>query len=402
MPRVLPPAASPLALGTIAAGALAAVGAGRPAARAAGALRAEGAGGIQLLASGTAALQTALATAAAQAAARGRAAPWVALPAYACFDLATAAVGAGVGVRLYDLDPAALAPRPGAVAALAADPDCAAIVIVHLYGVPVEATRVRAEMAGSRALLIEDAAQGAGGRLHGRLLGLHGDLGVFSFGRGKGITAGGGGALVGAAVDDGAAPHPGARGARAVVLTLVQHLLGRPALYALPASLPFLALGDTVYKAPGPIEGMTRASAAMLPAALALATPTARRRGEIVARLAPAVAAAGGLVPTPPADAVPGWLRLPVVLPSPLPPEAWPAARRLGIMPGYPQSLATLPPLQPLRRDGDAPMPGAEALVQRLVTLPCHHLLADRDLDRLREWLGGLPAGPGDAPTHRL
>lgn len=358
-------------------------------------MRDEGAGHVQLLASGTAALTLALQVAAARARARGGPRPWVALPAYACFDLATAAIGADVGVRLYDLDPRTLGPCPGAVAALAADPDCAAVVVVHLYGLPVDLAAVRVELDGSDALLIEDAAQGAGGRLHGRLLGTHGDLGVFSFGRGKGITAGGGGALVGAESATIAAPEGHDGGARAAALALVQHLLGRPSLYAIPASLPFLALGDTVYKAPAPVQRISRASAAMLPAALALATPTAARRAAIVARLAPTIAAVGGMVPAPPRDATPGWLRLPVVLPAPLSPGHWPAARRLGVMPAYPESLATLAQLRPVRVDAGVPMPGAAYLVRQLITLPCHHLLSDDDVARLAAWLRGLIASPG-------
>jgi len=61
---------------------------------------------VVLTRSGTQALELALRIGAGSF----RAVDPVALPAYSCFDLATAAVGAGVQVRFYDLDPSTLSP----------------------------------------------------------------------------------------------------------------------------------------------------------------------------------------------------------------------------------------------------------------------------------------------------
>ena len=84
-------------------------------------------------------------------------------------------------------------------------------MVVHLYGVPADPEPVRAALAGAGAVLIEDAAQGAGASLRGRPLGGFGDLSVLSFGRGKGNTAGRGGALL-APWEPAAALLAGARG----------------------------------------------------------------------------------------------------------------------------------------------------------------------------------------------
>ena len=66
-------------------------------------------------------------------------APTVALPAYGCFDLATAAIGAGAKVRLYDLDPATLGPLDSSLSeAIEAGID--GLVLAHLYGIPAEST----------------------------------------------------------------------------------------------------------------------------------------------------------------------------------------------------------------------------------------------------------------------
>ncbi|HEX8361985.1 MAG TPA: DegT/DnrJ/EryC1/StrS family aminotransferase, partial [Longimicrobium sp.] len=141
-----------------------------------------GARHVALCASGTHALQCALA--------RAGGAP-VALPAYACYDLATAAVGAGVCVALYDVDPASLAPDPASLERVLAA-GARLVVVAPLYGIPVDwpALERLATVYGAR--LIEDAAQGHGASLGGRALGSLGEMSVLSFGRGKGWTGGGG------------------------------------------------------------------------------------------------------------------------------------------------------------------------------------------------------------------
>ena len=161
MARVVPPAWSPVACKTIGSGlrgltspdrtvaALEATLADRFAARTAC--------GVD---SGTSALRMAM-TAAGRA---GRTA--IALPAWGCFDLATAADGADVPVHLYDVDPSTLGPDwPSLERALANR--VAAVVVVHPFGLAVDVERARGLAHAAGALLIEDAAQGAGQRSMG-------------------------------------------------------------------------------------------------------------------------------------------------------------------------------------------------------------------------------------------
>ena len=121
--------------------------------------------------------------------------PTVALPAFSCFDVAAAAVRFGRPVRFYDVDPATLGPDPESLRrAVAAG--ARVVVAASAFGVPVDWELVGHALSGSDALVIEDAAQGHGGRWAGARLGAHGRLGVLSFGRGKGWTGGTGGALL--------------------------------------------------------------------------------------------------------------------------------------------------------------------------------------------------------------
>lgn len=317
----------------------------------------------------------------------------VAMPAYACFDIATAAVGAGIGVRLYDVDPETLGPDPHSLRAALAQ-GARSIVVAYLYGYPVDLNAVNSLAAEYGALMIEDAAQGAGGTWQGVPLGSFGAASILSFGRGKGTTGGGGGALLwrhDAEAALGAAPRPTLRtgGARPAIATAAQWLLARPAVYGLPAALPFLHLGDTVFKEPTEPARLPRFSTGLVartwqPSGAAIAT-----RRTNAARLLRALEPASlGRSPRAVSGGEPGYLRLPVLARDSAAArfrETY--ARRLGIMPGYPVSLDRLEEWAGVLRNSTERMPGATLLAASLFTLPTHGMLADADLVALEGWL---------------
>jgi len=390
------PAWSPLSLGALARGL---AGAGGPdAARAdlVALVRTElGAHEILLTDSGTTALALAM-TAAASGPGRP---PRVALPGYGCFDLATAALGAGAEVVLYDLDAGTLGPETGSRdRAIAHGVD--AVVVAHLYGVPVSVRGVRERIAaaGSDAMVIEDAAQGIGAIVDGGPAGTAGDLGILSFGRGKGWIGGRGGALLALtprgreAMARLSSPDGGGRGWGVWPRLLAQWAFGRPALYGIPASIPALGLGETPFHPPHAPSGISGVAAAVAVATRAASVREAAHRRVVGAgwltRLAPVPE-----VGTPGAELGKGcaaaWLRFPVLVPESLAHQLRsPAARRLGIMPGYPAALQDLkgfPVVAALPADATArDLPG------RLFTLPTHSWVTDRDAegcwDLLSSW----------------
>ncbi|PYO35203.1 MAG: hypothetical protein DMD74_08210 [Gemmatimonadetes bacterium] len=95
---------------------------------------------VRLLASGTQALQVALIEAARDL----RGDVIAALPAFTCFDVATAAVGAGVRIALYDVDPGTLSPDLDSLTA-ALTAGARLVVVTSLYGVPVQGAPQRGE-----------------------------------------------------------------------------------------------------------------------------------------------------------------------------------------------------------------------------------------------------------------
>jgi dTDP-4-amino-4,6-dideoxygalactose transaminase len=341
--------------------------------------------------SGTSALRLAIEVAASQA---GGSDALVALPAYCCFDVATAADGAEVGAVLYDLDPATLSPDPASLDR-AMSAGAAALVVAHLYGFPVDLDIAARAAEKTGALLIEDAAQGVGGSYRGVPLGKHGSLSVLSFGRGKGRTGGRGGALL--ANDErgkrlmmvARARISAARTSPAAPATLLaQWGLARPGWYRLPASLPFLGLGDTVYRPSRPARRMDRLSAATLAATWSEAAVESEARKANAIRLGVALQGVRGvalIAPIP--DSAPGYLRLPALLPDS---RIARSARSLGIAPGYPTSLADLDGFGPRRADAGGLVQGARALAGRLVTIPTHRWLHEEDLAAIRVWAAGL------------
>jgi len=189
------PVRSPLSLGALLAGARAATASrdGHEQDRVVALLRERYAPSEVLLTeSGTAALIAALRAVLQDR--PGAPAP-VAMPAYACYDLATVADGAGAPVFLYDVDPETLTPDLAQLEA-GLRGGAAAVVVAHLYGYPVDMREINRLAAETGAVVVEDAAQAAGATLHGRLAGSWGSLAVLSFSRGKGLTGGSGGALM--------------------------------------------------------------------------------------------------------------------------------------------------------------------------------------------------------------
>lgn len=346
--------------------------------------------GVLVTDSGTSALMLAL-----RAVIREQPRRPVALPAYSCYDVATASDATAAPVLLYDLDPATLGPDLDSLEHSLRN-GASAVVVAHLYGVPVDLGAVAELCEAFGVFLIEDAAQSAGASLEGRPLGSYGSLAVLSFGRGKGLTGGGGGALLAhddwgcRAIEHSRASVGSAKHAWLDALRVsTQWLLGRPHVYALPASLPFLRLGQTIYRAPRPAHEMSRVSARVLETVWPLAVRELAVRRYNAQLLLKQVAASRHLRPIHGAPGgTPGYLRLPLLAGATADPLILDShARRLGVTAGYPVALVDLPGFRDRCDNCGGSFPGARLLTTNLATLPTHSLLAPRDLKALWCWI---------------
>lgn len=328
----------------------------------------------------------------------------VGLPAYSCYDLVTAAVGAGVRVRFYDVDPLSLTPDVESVRHVLRA-GVSAVVAGNLYGYPLNWGALRAECDAAGVALVEDAAQGLGTVSDVGPGGTLGEATVLSFGRGKGWTGGGGGALllrgaaVGRTADVRLTRADGGFGTRSSVVTAAAWALGRPGLYGIPASVPGLGLGETRYREPADPVGISSFSAALArrtagPAAAAVAQRRRRAR-RLVERLGgPAEggpADPGGFLVCHPLGAAgaASFLRLAVVCDGAAGAErAARTAHRFGAARSYPLPLHHLPQAGPIRLDARPRLAGSERLASSLVTLPTHSFVTEREERSLASALG--------------
>jgi hypothetical protein len=312
----------------------------------------------------------------------------VAMPAWGCFDLVSAAVGAGVRLSFYDVDPQTLAADDASLAAAAVGAQ--AIVMVHPFGLPAPIQRFRDLAAEHGARLIEDAAMAGGGQYGDKALGSFGDLSVLSFGRGKGIGGGGGGALLARGsfanslreVRAGVAASSSRAAEWRAVLGVVAHrVLAHPYAYGIPRRIPMLHLGETRYHQPGDVRGISAAAARLALAGVIGAAAAAEPRRAAAAAMIAKLVRADGLIAVGPAVRDDwGALRLPV-----LDRQRRESPRHVGVWPSYPRALPSLPAAQAIRLDA-RPTPGAELLATALRTVPTHAAVTERDREAIVQW----------------
>ncbi len=311
----------------------------------------------------------------------------VAMPAYACVDLISAARRADVRVRFFDIDPLTLSPDMDSLRRVIAE-GVSAIVVAHLYGFPADMPAIMQAAREDGIPVIEDAAQHACATINGKAAGSFGNVTILSFGRGKGTTSGRGGALLTRAhatvsVTALTRDLERASSAKDLAVAKASWMLGRPSVYGIPASIPALHLGETVYHEAGEPKRMSHAAVALLHRTLRRMhqAATARRANALLLRDASSqsrhvseVRAIDG--------GESGYLRFPALLRNDVRGEP-----TLGIARGYPRPLSLEPEIQPCIVGSTEPLHGAYEIAKRLVTLPTHHMVKLSDIAGMSRWL---------------
>jgi perosamine synthetase len=306
----------------------------------------------------------------------------VVIPAYTCFSLPAAILKAGLRPVPCDINPSTF-DFDHAMLRLTLSPQTLCVVGHHLFGVPSDMTTLRAMCEANGSFLIEDAAQAMGVDVNGRKLGTTGHAGIFSLGRGKNITCGAGGILVTASPDIAAAiareyariPSPPIVGTVKDLLHLAfMTVFVRPRMYWIPAALPFLHLGETLFPKDVPIERMSGMKAGLLRGWKTRLAVSNRRRCETAryfGRRLPLHLTRGGDHP---------YLRLPFRVRDAGEKQrlcALSRARGLGLSPAYPTAISDIPGVPIVT--GGRQFPSARRVASSLVTIPTHHLVSPRD-----------------------
>jgi dTDP-4-amino-4,6-dideoxygalactose transaminase len=359
-----------------------------------------GARHVALVSSGTAALTLALKALVTRHPQRTE----VVIPAYTCFSVPAAVVSAGLTPVLCDINPANFDLDECALER-AIGMKTLAVVAHHLFGIASDIERIRARCAPLDIAVVEDAAQAMGIEVNGRALGTLGDIGIFSLGRGKHLTCGSGGVIL--TKDDDLAdairqecrtlPEPSVFDTmKSLATVLVMAVFSRPALYWMPASLPFLGLGRTVYPRHVALKRLSAVSAALLGnwrGRLRRAHDAcARTSGDLGKRLGMPLAHG----PSHP------YLRLPILVGSPEMRDAiYEESRRsgFGLSRAYPTPVSDIPELAALFRHQRAP--SARIVALHILTIPTHHWLLERDKRAITQCIWAAARRPDATHHHR-
>lgn len=313
----------------------------------------------------------------------------VLIPAYTCYSVPSAIVKAGLGVRLCDVTPDTLDFNYDCLAQELKNPRLLAVVPTHLFGLPADVARVK-DMVRERGIcVVEDAAQAMGAEWKGRKLGIAGDAGLFSMSRGKAFSTVEGGVIL---TDDQRIGRSIGKNLEAIeeygaidrlklfLYALALTVLIHPVLYWLPKSLPFLKLGETIFDPAFPIRRLSAFQAGLARGWRKRIKSFRRRRAANLERLAGA-----GIVPAGiPGVGRPDLIRAPFL--------CWDSEckRRtlekseemgLGIADGYPDSIDGIAELG--YQDDGKGYPGAKEIAERLVTLPVHPFVKERDIEKI-------------------
>ncbi len=308
----------------------------------------------------------------------------VIIPAYTCFSVPSAIIKAGLEVVPCDIDPLTLDfDLDRLLDALYGSDDTLCVIQTHLFGAPSDIAAVKKICAGKDVFIVEDAAQAMGTVFNGAWAGTVGDAGFFSFGRGKNISCGSGGAVVTNSDELSAElgalyavlPSPGVKETIKDYLTvLATGILLNPWLYWLPSSIKSLKLGQTIFYRDFPVKKLSGMKAALL--------------GRLTAKLSEQNAArrqnADFFIKELGLDNRSGlsYIRLPIMAESLAQRNALYHASNglgLGLSLMYPTPVNGIEELAGYFNFKGTSFPAALAVSQRLIAIPTHSLVARKD-----------------------
>lgn len=324
----------------------------------------------------------------------------VVMPGYTCFSVPSAVVRTGLSVRLCDMDPLTLNLDVSHLAQVA-DSETLCVLATHLLGVGVDVKTV-VELCRPRGIfVVEDVAQAFGGHLNERPLGSIGDVAFLSFGRGKNITCGSGGAIltnddrIAEAIDR---EYIGLPEVSLVAMlknwleVAVTQVLIHPSRYWFPAGLPFLGLGETKFYTDFPMARMDAVRAGLLRRWKERVTRSTESRMSHAAEMRRVLNDSRVQTIQPSEGSHSVYLRFPILMRSRQDKEALCRLSReqgLGISSLYPSTIRQVAELsEALSAES---VPHSAMIAERLVTLPTHELVSDEDVQRICSVIGKMP-----------
>lgn len=319
----------------------------------------------------------------------------VVMPAYTCFSVPASIAKAGLTARLVDIEPQTLDYNYDELSRCDLS-NSLAVLPVNLFGITSDWGRLRSAVEGRGVFLVDDSAQTFGMSYNGVKSGSLGDVGFFSFGRGKNLTTYSGGAIV---TDNDkiaeyieknirAFPSPGnIVEYRILAEFLFYALMMRPWLYWIPDRLPFLGIGKTVYDENFTVELLSRLQKAIGSVVYSNFAGVVQTRINNSNRLATEIINLGGYT-------IPGWhentnipyIRLPILAKNEFIRNKGIAELRrkgIGASAMYPTAINEITAIKELLVNPGDDFSGAVDVSRRLFTLPTHSYLTEKDIKNI-------------------
>ena len=298
----------------------------------------------------------------------------VLIPGYTCYSVAAAIAKAGLKITVYDLDPATLYPDVASIKSVISEKTLA-VITQHLFGMMSPLDAIKKITYRYNTYLIEDAAQALGNSPDEKESGTKGDFGLFSFGRGKPLPIGCGGALVSQSH-----PHillrikldrPKRKYLQAMVSAATQ-VVSNPTLYWIPEILP-LGLGQTVFDLGFHVGAMpyviNKISQSALPHLNRLNFHRTRLAGVYRRYLANDYQIKN-------TEKASSMVRFPVILPDSK--QLSKELNCLGVRKMYPKAILDENLIKPYLKNEQKPTPGSAEISRKLLTLPTHLGISER------------------------
>lgn len=317
----------------------------------------------------------------------------VVIPAYTCYSVPSAVIKADLDLVLCDVDPSTFDFKADQLEQLVTEKTLC-VVCDHLFGIPSDMSRIQAICRNKGAFLVEDVAQAMGGTYQGDPLGAIGEAGFFSFGRGKHVTCGAGGAVAtnSRVMADAIRPlyegleYPGfVESMKDLLEAALTAIFIHPALYRLPGLLPFLKLGQTFFYREFPVKKLSEMKLGLLARwqeRLSRANETRRQtagyflmRSSVPKGLSPSIA----------------YLRLPILMENREARDrllAVAESRGWGFSTMYPAPINEIPEIRSMF--SGKTYPSAKDISEKLVTIPTHEWLTGRDRREIGDHLALL------------
>lgn len=319
----------------------------------------------------------------------------VVLPSYTCFSVPAAVARAGLKIRLCDVDPRTLDYDKEALRRTDFG-RAACLLSTSLYGIPNDLPHLSRVAKERGALLVDDAAQSLGSAIAGQQVGTFGAAGILSFDKGKNITSIEGGAVL---CSDEAVAEALHRESAALVPPSLKdrslsaaRLIGygaflHPALYGIPAHLPGLSLGMTIYSTDFPLETYKPELGAMAGLLLERLDTLNAGRAAAAQQIMHGVVGVEGVetVALQP-GAAPSYLRCPLLIRDVAVRTGLTTSLSragLGVSTSYPTSLDAIAEVRPLLVNGSQSFPGGAEVARTIITLPTHAYVSKRDIQRM-------------------